>query len=415
MKTLGIIGEYNPFHYGHKFHLEKSMSKTNADYSIAIMSGSFLQRGEPSFVDKWTRARMAVDNGFNLVIELPFIYSVQSAEYFAYGGVKLLDSLNIVDYLSFGSESGKIDELKFIANILREEPRSYVEILKDNLNRGLSFSVSRSNALEEHISSKYPNQIKNYNHILKQSNNILAIEYLKALSNLKSPIEAITVKRTGHDYKDKTVSSRFASASGIRNTIEKNGLESSVDLLTPSSYLSLEKYLNKYKAFNSLSNYQEILIYLLRTSSPDKIRNLLNIEQGLENRLIQKSFKHKDIYKLIDAVASKRYPKTRIQRILIHLLHGLYKDDFIRLSKYYPSYIRILAMDSDGFKVINRIKENSIVPIITKFSSYKDFSDISINKIINYDKISSDIFFLPLNTEKVFSNQDYLNSPYIKQ
>ncbi len=415
MKTLGIIAEYNPFHYGHKFQLEESMSKTKSDYSIAIMSGSFVQRGEPSFVDKWTKARMAVDNGFNLVIELPFIYSVQSAEYFAYGGVKLLDSLNIVDYLSFGSESGEIDELIFIAKILKEEPKAYVQFLRYNLNKGLSFSVSRSNALEEYISSKYPNQTKDYNHILKQSNNILAIEYLKALLRLNSSIKPLTIKRSGVDYKDNTVSNGFASASGIRNIIEKNGLRSSVDLLPHNSYLALEKYLDKYKEFNSLSKYQDILIYLLRTSPPDKIKNLLNIEQGLENRLIQKAFKYKDISEIVDAVATKRYPKTRIQRILIHLLHEFYKDDFDELSKFYPSYIRVLAMDSDGFKLINNIKKNSDIPIITKFSAYSKFNDDFIHKIINYDKISSDIFSIPLKSQEVFSNQDYLTSPYIRQ
>ena len=142
MKVLGIIAEYNPFHLGHKYHLEESMRKTNSDHSIAIISGSFLQRGEPSFVDKWTKAKMTIENGFDLVLELPFLYSVQSAEYFAYGGVKLLDSLNIVDYISFGSESGEIEELSYIASILNEEPADYIKELKYNLSKGLSFPVS---------------------------------------------------------------------------------------------------------------------------------------------------------------------------------------------------------------------------------------------------------------------------------
>lgn len=414
MKILGIIAEYNPFHYGHKYHLQESMKKTKADYSIAIMSGSFLQRGQPSFIDKWTKARMAIDNGFNLVIELPFLYSVQSAEYFAYGAVKLLDSLNVVDYISFGSESGKINELIYISKILNEEPQAYVDILKFNLNKGLSFSVSRSNALEEYICKIDSDQIKDYNHILKQSNNILAIEYLKALSRLNSPMLPVTIERFGSAYKDKDISSGFSSATGIRDTIEKNGLKSAIDLVPSSTYKALEDYLDKYEKFNNLSNYEDILIYLLRTSSPSKIKSLLNIEQGLENRLIEKVFAFNDINIIIDEVASKRYPKTRIQRILIHLLHGLYKDDFMDLSKSYPSYIRVLGMDNNGFKIINKIKENSNIPLITKFANYKDFRDENINMIINYDKISSDIYFMGLKTREVFSNQDYLTSPYIK-
>lgn len=414
MKILGIVAEYNPFHLGHLYHLEHSMKITDADYSIAIMSGSFLQRGEPSFVDKWTKAEMAIDNGIDLVIELPFLYSVQSAEYFAYGSIKLLDSLNIVDCISFGSESGNIEELSFIANILKEEPKDYVEELKYNLSKGLSFSVSRSKALEEYIYSKGLNSDRDYNYILKGSNNILAIEYLKALSNLNSNIKPFTIKRSGSEYKDLSVTSGFASASAIRNSIDKIGLESIKDLLPHNSYLVLEKYLDKYKGFNSLEKYQDILIYLLRTTSPDRIKKLLNIEEGLENRLIRKSFDFNDIKKLIDATSSKRYPKTRIQRLLVHLLHSFYSSDFLNLKDIYPSYIRVLGMNKNGFKILNEIKEKSNIPIITKFANYKNLNNEDVNSIINYDKISTDIFFMGLDCEEVLSNQDYLKTPYIK-
>ncbi len=414
MKTLGIIAEYNPFHFGHKHHLENSMEKTNSDYSIAVMSGSFLQRGEPSFVDKWTKAKMAINNGIDLVLELPFLYSTQSAEYFAYGGVKLLDSLNIVDYISFGSESGKIEELSYIATILNEEPENYIKALKYNLNKGLSFSVSRSNALESYIYSKKPNQNKNYNHILKQSNNILAIEYLKALSKINSNINPITIKRSGSDYKDLSFSDGFSSATAIRKTIKENGLKSAKKFIPIDSYLALEEYLDKYTSFNYLENYQDILIYLLRTTSTSKMKDLLNIEQGLENRFIEKAFSFNDINKIIEKVSSKRYPKTRIQRTLIHLLHNLYMNDFLDMEDFYPSYIRVLGMNQNGFKILNKIKNNSNIPIITKFANYKNFNNDSIDKIINYDKISTDIFFMGLKNIKVFANQDYLISPYIK-
>lgn len=414
MKTLGIIAEYNPFHLGHRHHLEQSMEKTNSDYSIAIISGSFLQRGEPSFIDKWTKAKMAIENGFNLVLELPFIYSVQSAEYFAYGAVKFMNSLNIIDYISFGSEYGEIKELSYIANILNEEPKAYTKDLKHNLSEGLSFSVSRSNALENYIHSKKPNQDINYNHILRQSNNILAIEYLKALSRLNSTMVPITIKRSGSDYKNSSLSKGFASATAIRNTIKENGLKSAEKLIPASSYTALEEYLNTYISFNYLKNYQDILIYLLRTTSSNKIKGLLNIEQGLENRLIQKSFKFNNIETIIDEVSSKRYPKTRIQRLLIHLLHGLYKDDFSNVKNVYPSYIRVLGTDKSGFKILNKIKESSSIPIITKFANYKNLNDKSVNKVINYDKISTDIFFMGLKNNKILPNQDYIISPYIK-
>ena len=162
MTILGLITEYNPFHYGHKFHLEESKKKTKADYSIAIMSGAFLQRGEPSFIDKWTKAKIAIDNGVDLVIELPFIFSSQSAELFAYGGIKLMDSLNIVDYISFGSELGEIEPLQEIASVLLDEPKYYQNQLKYHLSLGLSFSKSRSNAIKEYFDYISSNNHNNY-------------------------------------------------------------------------------------------------------------------------------------------------------------------------------------------------------------------------------------------------------------
>lgn len=415
MKILGIIAEYNPFHYGHKHHLESSIKKTNADYSIAVISGSFLQRGEPSLVDKWTKAKMAIDNGFDLVIELPFIYSTQSAEYFAYGGVKLLDSLNIIDYISFGSESDDLKELSHIAKILNREPESYTEFLKDNLSEGLSYSRSRSNAIEQYINSKNINNNIDYAHILKQSNNILAIEYLKALYKIDSKIKPISIKRIGSDYKDLSISNQFSSATSIRNLIKKNGIASAKEFVPEKTYLALEEYIAKYRNFNYLENYRDIIVYLLRTTSSEKMKTLLNIEEGLENRFIDKAFRYNDLETIIEEVSSKRYPKTRIQRILIHLLHSLYSHDFFEAEKNYPSYIRVLGLNKNGFKILNKIKSSSDISIINKFANYKDLKDESINKVINYDKISSDIFTLGLDNPDILPNQDYINSPYIRK
>lgn len=414
MKILGIIAEYNPFHFGHKYHLEKSMKETGADFSIAIISGSFMQRGEPSFIDKWTKAKMAIENGIDLVIELPFIYSVQSAEYFAYGGIKLMDSLRVVDYVSFGSEIGDINELSYIANILNQEPKPYLESLKHNLSKGLSFSVSRSNALEDYLYSKYLENKKDYKEILKQSNNILGIEYLKALSKIDSNITPITIKRSGSGYKDVSLSQGFASATAIRKLIKEKGLSSVKSLIPIETYRVLEEYLEQYNDFNYLTSYEDILIYLIRTTSPEKIKTLLNIEQGLENRLIEKGFKFNSIEKIIDEIVTKRYPRTRIQRMLIHLLHGLYLNNFSYLQSLYPSYIRVLGTNKNGFIILNKMKEKSSIPIITKFANYKSLKDKSVEEIISYDKKSTDIFFLGLKSSKTLSNMDYYTSPYIK-
>lgn len=414
MKIVGFIAEYNPFHKGHKYHLTKSKEVTNADFSIAVISGSFLQRGEPSFIDKWTKAKMAVDNGIDLVIELPFVFSTQSAETFAYGGVKLLDSLNVVDYLSFGSELGELEPLMHISSILSQEPEYYKEKLKYHLSNGLSYSVSRSNALEDYIYFNNHKLKYDFKGILKGSNNILGIEYLKSLLKTKSKILPITIKRAGSDYNDPSISSGFASATAIRNTVKKEGLISIKDIVPKETYHWLKKYMDKYGSFNYINNYENILIYLIRTMDKEKLRNLIDMETGLENRIVDKAFKSNNIEDIINSIATKRYPKTRIQRLFIHLLNNLYTDEFKDIYDMYPSYVRVLGANRNGLILLKKIKEKSSLPIITKFAHYKYLKDEKVEKIISFDKKSTDIFFLGLNEEKVFSNMDYYISPYIK-
>lgn len=413
MTVLGLIAEYNPFHHGHKYHLDQSIKKTNAKYSLAVMSGSFLQRGEPSFVDKWTKAKMAVDNGVDLVLELPFVFSTQSAEFFAYGGVKLLESLNIVDYLSFGSELGDLDPLYKIASILLEEPEEFQERLRYYLSLGLSYSVSRSNALEDYIGIISPNDKNNYKDILNKSNNILAIEYLKSLIRIESNIKPLTIKRIGSEYKDLSISHGFASATGIRNLIKKEGLDSVKELVPEKTFESLEMYLDKYNNFNYLENYNQLLLYIIRTITKDDLVNYMDIEPGLDNRMIQQGYKSNEIIDIISSIVTKRYPRTRIQRLFTHLLHELDEISFKELYKEYPSYIRVLAANSNGLHLLKKIKENSTLPIITKFADYKKINNPFMEKALMFDKKSTDLFFLGLPSQYSMGNMDFFISPYI--
>lgn len=414
MSVVGFITEYNPFHYGHKYHLEQSKKQTNAKFSIAVMSGSFLQRGEPSFIDKWTKARMAIDNGVDLILELPFIFSSQSAELFAYGGVKLMDSLNIVDYLAFGSETGELEPLKKVSEILSNEPEYYRERLKYHLYNGLSYSVSRSNALEEYMNISSKDNNYDYKEILKKSNNILGIEYLKALIKVNSPIEPIVIKRSGNEYNDISLSNGFASATAIRHQIRTGDITYVQNLVPAETYYRLEEYLKKYGEFNTLENYNDILLYLIRTIDKNKLKKLMDIENGLENRIISQGCKNNNIIEIIDSVVTKRYPRTRIQRLLIHLLNQLDGSTFRELYTSYPSYIRVLGANKNGLILLNRIKEESSIPIITKFADYKVHKDKDLERILSFDKKATDIFFMGISGSKVLANMDYYNSPYIK-
>lgn len=415
MKVLGIVSEYNPFHYGHLYHLKKSKNITKSDSSIAVMSGSFVQRGEPSFIDKWTKTKMAVDNGIDLVLELPLIFSTQSAEFFAYGGIKLLDSLKIVDYISFGSELGKLKPLKFVAEIFAKEPYYFKMMLKKYLDEGNSYSVSRSLALEDFLIKK---GYKNYNYvnILKSPNNILAIEYLKALYKIESNIKPFTIKRRGSDYNEELFSNKCASATAIRKKVFESNLEEIKDYLPKATYYHLNNYLKQYKSFNKIENYSEIFLYLLRTIDKKDLSKIMDIEDGLENRIIKHSLKYNDIIKIIENTVTKRYPKTRIQRILIHLLIGLNGESFFKLKNDYPEYIRVLGMNEKGMELLKKIKQNTDIPIINKFADYKKNKKPRLNEIINYDKIGTDLYFLGLeNNESKLANKDYFISPYIKK
>lgn len=411
MKVLGLITEYNPFHLGHKHHLEISNKELDTSHTVAIMSGSFVQRGQPSIVDKWTKARMAIDNGVDLVIELPFVYAVQSAELFALGAMKILDSMNIIDYISFGSEIGEIEALESIANILVKEPKVFKETLKNNLASGFSYSVSRSKAVEA-VYSSYGKDNTNVSDTLKNSNNILGIEYIKAIKNLKSNITPYTISRLGHNYNDILINEKIASATGIRNKIYKDGIASIKSLIPHATYNQLLNFYEKHKDFNELNKYSRLIDYLLITKSVEELKNILDMEEGLENRFIKQNYESTNIDDLVQRVSTKRYPKTRIQRILIHLLAGLHEEDINKIFNEPSQYIRILASNKKGLEILRKVKDRSDIHIISKFADHKSMNNDNINLILNYEIKATDLFFFGINSKAY--NMDYLISPYIK-
>ena len=216
MKVLGIVSEYNPLHSGHAFHIRASVEKTGATHVICVMSGHFVQRGEPAVADKWVRAKMALLSGVDLVLELPVVFSCSSAELFAYGSVRTLHHTGVVACLSFGSEQGELGSLWRIASALYDEPAAYRELLKNYLGEGHSFAVAREKALTGYLRGLPDN-------IMSQSNNILAIEYLKALKGLRSSIQPTTIKRQGSAYQEAEIAPSFSSATSIRAFLQNNG------------------------------------------------------------------------------------------------------------------------------------------------------------------------------------------------
>ena len=367
MKIVGLITEYNPFHLGHKLHLKESLNLSGASHSICIMSGSFVQRGEPAITDKWARARMAVENGVDLVLELPFVYAVQSAELFSFGAVRILDSTNVVTHLAFGSEEGRVEPLSEVSDLLVEEPAEYRRLLKENLSKGYSYPISRSKAISGY-KSKFEGNSDYYQNMMMQSNNILGIEYLKALKKLNSEISPVTFKRVGHDHKDTSTHLGIASATAIRNDIINNGLISIRGLVPHETFDLLLNYKAVHHKFNTLDNYSQVIRYALLTKSKIELANFFDVEPGLENRLKKYALRPYDAEALVKAVTTKRYTSSRIRRILIHILTNLNKITVENVMRDRPEYIRVLASNSKGFEILNEIKKKSDMSIITKFS-----------------------------------------------
>ncbi|MCI9177902.1 MAG: nucleotidyltransferase [Clostridia bacterium] len=337
-KVLGIIAEYNPFHNGHLYHIQESIKQAKADSAICVISGNFVQRGNTSIINKWTKTKMAILNGADLVIELPTVYSTSSAENFAEGAIKLLNSLGIVDIVSFGMETNDLATLNNIANVLYEEPKEYITMLNHELGKGLSFPKARENAL-----MVYLNDVKRYVNVMQGANNILAIEYLKALKKQKSTLTPIGIKREKVLYHDEMIVDDFASATAIRKMISNRQFDDIRKVIPHSSYVLLGQELKKGHYVLDLSKFQKEIIYVLRKMTIEEIKNLPDVSEGLENAIKTAADSCNNIIDLVNMIKSKRYTQTRIQRILVYALLGI-TQKMMETSKKTIPYVRILRL-----------------------------------------------------------------------
>lgn len=403
-KVLGIIAEYNPFHNGHLYHIKKSIEETGASSVICVMSGNFVQRGNTSIVDKWTKTKMALANGVDLVLELPTIYSVSSAENFAEGAIRLLDSLKIVDTISFGMEAKDIASLNNIANVLYTEPKEYTTILEHELRKGVSFPKARENAV-----MMYLNDIKQYANIITGSNNILAIEYLKAIKKLKSKLNPIGIRREKVLYNDEIIIDDFASATAIRKMIATGQFSDIQKVMPKSSYALLADELRKGHYVLDLSKFQKEIIYNLRKMSVEEIAQLVDVSEGLENAIKNAANSSNNLVDFVNIVKSKRYTQTRIQRILIYALLGITNSKMLAFKKAVP-YARVLGFNENGKQLISQIaKKNKKVQIVTSVKKYMDESKNKVLKeMLETDILATNVYTLGYEKDS-WSNLDYTN------
>ena len=406
---VGIIGEYNPFHNGHKYHLEESKRILHADYSVAIISGNFVQRGNVSVIGKWSKAEMALNNGVDLVLELPTIYSVSSAENFAYGAIKTLNALNIVDYVSFGSEIGNLETLNLFAEIFTKQPSEYISLLNHELSKGLSFPKARENA-----ALMYLNDIRKYSNVLSSPNNILGIEYLKALKKTKSSIRPLTIKRENVQYNDISIKNNFASATSIREMLIKNKLSKIPYVMPKETYKVFYNCYQKGHIVKDLSRYEKEIIYTLRKMTLEEISNLPDVSEGLENNIKNAANSCNTLEEFMNIIKTKRYTSTRIKRILVYALLGITKKDMKDSTKNIP-YVRVLGFNQKGKELLSVISNNARnIDIITSVKKYIDNNPSKYSKrMLDIDINATNIYTLGYEKDS-WANLDFTHNMIIK-
>lgn len=379
MKIGGIVAEYNPFHNGHKYQLEKSKELGEWTHAVAVMSSNYIQRGETALISKWARAEMAVKNGIDLVIELPTLWSTSYAQRFARGGVSLLNALGCVDMLSFGSECGNIDELIECKNAINSE--AVTERLKENLDYGLSFATARAEALR----TVYGNRFFD---ILDEPNNTLGIEYLQALDKLGSSIIPMTIKRIGAAHDSIMRSENFASASDIRSMMLTESKD--WEIFVPQSVVDIynrEVESNQAPCPNSKLEFS--ILCCMRQLSAEDIGLSPDISEGIEYRIHDAALKASSLEELYQLAKTKRYSHARIRRIVLHAFMGFVADDY----RADPPYIHILAMNDKGKEILKEAKNNAKLPIVTKASDFDNLDEYG-QHVFSLEDMCTDVYSL---------------------
>lgn len=394
MKAVGLVTEYNPFHNGHLYHLNKAMELTGADISVAVMSGDFVQRGEPAVLDKYTRTSMALNSGVNLVVELPVNYAVSSAESFAAGALKVLDYVK-ADSIAFGSESGDIERLSKLAHILCDnEDTLYKKISKYTAN-GISYAAARQKVVEKLTD-------KDTAALLTSSNNILAVEYLKAIIKNNYAIKPYTVQRQGDSYNDTDIRSEYASATALRENLKADNISEYIPVKAGLILSSNTNYIYPDDITEALftrlldlffaSNYDKNVFIEIVMQYPDVSKEiagrLYKSAMDMITRTVPQGAESKDngvfsFGSLCEHIKTKEVPLSRIKRALVRITLGLDKK---HMEKYANEpYIRVLGFDKKGQEYLSYIRKTVEVPLITKTADYKEMllDDIHAANIYN--------------------------------
>lgn len=407
MKVAGVITEYNPFHNGHKYQLKQIKRQTSADFIVIVMSGDFVQRGEPAIIDKYERTRMALLSGADLVLELPAVFATASAEFFAGGGVSVLKNTGIVDTLCYGVESVDHELTKLVAGVLKNPPAEYSASLARLIQGGMSFPVARSRALCEYFRDNYDSASEKLDAFIASPNNILAIEYEKAL--MDCDITGFPIQRVGEEYHSTDSTSEFSSATAVRgvistlididkhNTITNMQLDNSwisakFSQLMPSDCADIlvNCILGGHIVFPD--DISEMLYYRLLTWKDKGFAQYADCTKELSAKIVKNIYKYESFTQFCNLLKSKNLTYTRISRVLTHILLGIENDDF-NICMDNP-YLRILGFKKSSGELMHLLKKRASAPIITKVADAP------------YELISKDIFAADLYGRLCHSQQN---------
>lgn len=393
MKIAAVIAEYNPFHNGHSFHINETRRQTGADYIVVLMSGDYVQRGTPALCNKYIRTQMALAGGADMVLELPTLYALSSAEFFAEGGVSILNQLGIIDYLSFGSECGDINALDFCAHKLATSSSMQNQI-SAFLKQGLSYPVSREKAFLSDLSAQEQAQ---YSDILASPNNILGIEYCKAIKRTNSPIVPFTLKRQGTNYHDTSMPSdtaEFCSASAIRVALKNQNEE--FKTYVPDSVYELLCNQNKISCLLTADDFSSLLYYKLLSEKETGFSKYLDCNSDISD----KNCKHLPYYQgfstFCTLLKSKDITYTRISRILMHILLNITTPDFymhhLEKRNLYAPYVRLLGFRKEASVLTSSIKKNSNIPLLSNLADAANVLTPDALSMLKKDIFCCDIY-----------------------
>ncbi len=369
-----IIAEYNPFTNGHAYHVELAKKETGADTILAIMSGSFTERGDACIADKYQRAKVAVENGVDVVIELPLIYAISPADDFAYGALKTLKDIKEVEYLSFGSECGDIDMLIKTADILTNEPEMLSNILKEKMAGGTSYPKARAEAFDQYVESI--EELKVLKGILDKANNILGIAYICAAKRLDYNIKFHTIKRVGAEYNDDSLAGDVPSASGIRKAMFEHRFQEIANNVPEETYSLLVNYKG------SLTALGDMILFKLKKISGYELQKYHGFTEGLHNRLKIAAETSSTYEEFLEKAKTKKYTMARIKRLTINLLFDITEEFFVT-SKNAPSYQHILAIKKERMDILSKL--SYLDNLMLRYSDAEKKIDKSIKPIVKMD------------------------------